>query len=304
MSPTADIPQLDRVRFFNGQRLRADDLADWQARVRALRWLHSRSFHSWGIALRFDVRGDSGDTAVEVSPGFAVDCLGREIILSSDRVVPVPAVAASPSGEDASFYLTASYLGDDNQKVRERRDGVCRPEGTVRLGEEPLLEWRRADQIDEGIDIVLAQAWIRNCQLSRPLSLAARRSARAADQPHIAAGQTPAGQTEWTPWQVNGDVLGLAVEVDTTAARFRSVPRYIAHLAGERVVGETTAGVGESLLVPFCAVSETARDGFRYQVLLPTFHSSQINPPGFRQASGPDLANELGLHVVWLAYAE
>ena len=54
MSPQAGIPELDRVRFFDGQRLAADDLSDWQQRVRELRWLHQRAMHSWGIAIDYD----------------------------------------------------------------------------------------------------------------------------------------------------------------------------------------------------------------------------------------------------------
>ena len=120
------------------------------------------------------------------------------------------------------------------------------------------------------------------------------------------AGQTTRGSTAWTVWQEEDQTLGLMTQVDASAARFRSVPRYVAHLAGERAVGGIPgiAAPPTALLVPFSAVADPTREGFLFQVLLPSFHSSEINPPAFREPTGPDLANQLGLHVVWLAYAE
>src|SRR5262249_46390441 len=163
---------------FTGQQLKATDLAALQRSNRELRWLHNRSLHAWGIGIGLAVTGERGDRAVTVDDGYGVDCRGREIILTEPQTKTVPAVAAGPGGGEASYYLVAAYQSDDDQKVRERRPGVCLPDGTVRLSEEPLIDWRRPDQLEEGFELILAQAWIQNCQLSRPLSFAARRYAR------------------------------------------------------------------------------------------------------------------------------
>ena len=76
------IPDLSRVAFFDGERLDAGDLNAASSLQRELRWLHNRSLHSWGIALGFAVSGDKGAQQITVGPGYGVDCLGREVILT------------------------------------------------------------------------------------------------------------------------------------------------------------------------------------------------------------------------------
>ena len=132
MAERVDIPDIERVTFFTGQRLTEKDLAALQRANRELRWLHNRSLHSWGIGIGLAVAGERGDSAVTVEPGYGVDCLGREIILTAPRTMPVPAVAHGPDGGEAVYYLVAAYQEDADQKIAERRPGVCLPEGTVR----------------------------------------------------------------------------------------------------------------------------------------------------------------------------
>ena len=285
MAERVDIPDIERVTFFTGQRLTEKDLVALQRANRELRWLHNRSLHSWGIGIGLAVVGERGDSAVTVEPGYGVDCLGREIILTAPQTIPVPAVAHGPGGGEAIYYLVAAYQEDADQKVAERRPGVCLPEGTVRLSEEPRLEWRRPEQLQEGLELVLAQAWIQNCQLSRPLSLAARRFARPSQQPYIAAGQTDREKTAWIPWVVSEQTVGVLTHVDTSAARFRTTPRYIAHVVGERLVIIDAENV---MIVSFPAVAAATPAGFTLQVLLPELAGFGIN------------FNQLGWHVVWM----
>lgn len=293
-----DIPDLERITFFSGQRLTAADVTALQQTLRELRWLHNRSLHGWGIGIGFGVTGERGDSQVTIEPGYGVDCLGREVILTERQVRDVPAVAGAAGGGEAVFYLVAAYQPDADQRVTERRPGVCRPEGTVRLAEEPLLDWRRPDQLREGLELLLAQAWVHGCRLSRPVSLAVRRHARPSDQPYIAAGQTDSEATSWQAWTVAGKVVGLAVEVDTKGARFRSVPRYVAHVVGDRYLG---AAPGPLLAVGLPGVVNATRDGFTLQVLLPKTAAALVNPPALLHATtGPAAAQALGWHVVWM----
>lgn len=285
MAKRVDIPDIERVTFFTGQRLTEKDLVALQRANRELRWLHNRSLHSWGIGIGLAVAGERGDSAVTVEPGYGVDCLGREIILTAPRTMPVPAVAHGPGGGEAIYYLVAAYQEDADQKVTERRPGVCLPEGTVRLSEEPRLEWRRPEKLQEGLELVLAQAWIQNCQLSRPLSLAARRFARPSQQPYIAAGQTDGEQTAWIPWVVNDQTVGVLTHVDTSAARFRTTPRYIAHVVGERLLRSPDGNI--IFIVGFPAVAAATPVGFTLQMLFGE-DRSDVN------------FNQLGWHVVWM----
>jgi len=299
MAESFDIPSLERVVFFTGQQLTAADLAALQRAHRELRWLHNRSLHNWGIGIGFGVTGERGDSAVTVGPGYGIDCLGREIILTESRTLAVPAVASAPGGGEATFYLTAVYLPDDDQNVAERRPGVCLPEGTVRLTEEPGLEWRQSDELHEGRELILAQAWIQNCRLSRPLSLSARRNARPSQQPYIAAGQTKVGDTAWAVWMENGVMLGFEVTVDTSDARFRGTPRYVAHIAGDRFLAAQPAPL---VALPLAGIVDATPVRFTLQALMPLDFGGNINPsPPLDQTDGLDIIRtELKWHVVWM----
>lgn len=296
MADNVSIPDLERITFFNGQQLTAADLTDLQRANRELRWLHNRSLHNWGIGAGLGVMGERGSRAVTVEPGYGVDRAGREIILTETKLLPVPAVAGAAGGNEAVFYLVAAYRSDKDQAVIERRPGACMPEGGVRLREEPLIAWRKPDQLVEGFELILAKAWIKNCQLSRPVCLAVRRNARASQQPFIASGQTVAGNTDWKLWQVGAEGLGVETVVDTTAARFRTTPGYIAHVAGERYL----AAAIPIIAVGYPAVVDATPEQFTLRVLLPATGQGNVNPPSLRSPQAPELVNQLGWQVVWV----
>ena len=309
MIAKADIPDLERTKFFAGQSLRASDLTELERVNRELRWLHNRSLHGWGIGIGLGVTGSRADTRVSVEPGYAVDCLGREMALTSTATMKVPADAGGPKGAEAVYYLTIAYLSDAEQKVAERRAGVCRPPGTVRLEDKPRIEWRKPSQVREGIDILLAQAWVKNCQLSRTLSLAVRRSARSTVGPYIATGQTSVGQTQWKEWKTGNVMAGVVAKVDTSAARFNTIPHYLAHVGGERSSGQ----VGNPVLVDgMVQVANADRTEFELRVLLPrnlSVGGTTVNPTTLflsidvttKEYSIVSLINRtLNWYVVWL----
>lgn len=195
---------LERLQFFDGQRLFASDLQGLEAFNREMRWLHNRSLHQIGIANGFAVRGAKGDRVVRVEAGLALDLLGREIVLIEDEELSVPPVSGDPGGEPAVFDLVVSYPDDANLEQVETRQGVCVPRGVVRLQERPVFCWVRlkrnlngdlvpetplmAREIEQGLRIVIARAEVLNCQLYRDLSLAERRSARPALGAHLGCG--------------------------------------------------------------------------------------------------------------------
>jgi len=303
MSNSSSIPVLERVEFFDGQQLTAEDLTALKDTNTQLRWLHTRSLHSWGIGIGFDVQGNRGDSSVTVGLGYAVDCLGREVILSSERTKTVPAVPGQADGADATFYLIAAYLADADQAVAEKRPGVCVPGGTVRLTEEPLLAWRLPNELRQGLDVILARASVLRCQLSQPLSVAERRYARPSQQPYIGAGQTVAGGTDWQVWlDPGGQPLGFFTVVDTSSALFQTTPAYVAHIVGERILVQQNPIV----LVSFAGVVGSTPDRFTLQVLLPRFGplAPNVNPAQLFQPGGGQgilaVIHQLNWHVVWM----
>ena len=288
------IPDLDRVAFFDGQRLAADDLNDAAAVQRALRWLHNRSLHGWGVGLGFAVSGIKGDRQVQIGPGYAIDCLGREIILAEATTKPVPARAGEAKGAPVRFYLVAAYPDDADLTVLERRAGECGTDGATRLRYQAALYWKAQGEqaVADGMEIVLAQAMVQNCALAAPLSLEQRRSARPPQQPYVAAGETVIGGTPWEVWsEDNGDgtsEIGIQTWVDTSAARFGSTPVYQARVAGDRFFfNSPVPGLPEFAFVfdGLTLVSDATPAGFTFRVIVPNDmdvgDGTPLNPDSF-----------------------
>ncbi len=206
---------IERLRFFDGQRLFASDLQGIEAFNREMRWLHNQSLHQPGIGKGFAVTGRRGDREVRIGPGYALDDLGREIVLTTGRTEPVPPVDSERDGGSVFFDLTVAYPADATLAEAETRQGICLPRGVVRLREEPLFCWvrleagedrtlhavdtRLRDDVEQSRRIVLARVEVFQCKLKQPVSIAERKSARPATQPYIACGHDAVIWSEWKP---------------------------------------------------------------------------------------------------------
>jgi hypothetical protein len=261
---------IERLQFFNGQRLFATDLQGLESFNREMRWLHNKSLHQPGIGNGFAVSGKKGDREATIEPGYAIDAEGREMALTQSVVEPVPPVAAEDDGSPVRFDLTITYPDDAFLEETERREGICRqPGGVIRLKEEPIFCWVRLNEngqpvdnqlkreIATGMRIILARAEVLNCQLKKDISIAERLSARPAKQPYVCCGTV---QPYWKPWEIaifeperifaGGDSgtlafnrlaicpfispVGLEAEIDTSQCGFRTTPCYSAHISGAR----------------------------------------------------------------------
>lgn len=85
------LPQ--RVNYFDGQLLTAEDFLQEQTYFRARFRRRNRQFHGAGIVsgLQVSLGKDSQDQRVEVQPGFALDARGEELELCAPRLLPLPA---------------------------------------------------------------------------------------------------------------------------------------------------------------------------------------------------------------------
>ncbi|NLX11320.1 MAG: hypothetical protein GXY36_16860 [Chloroflexi bacterium] len=262
MSTLDETRFIERQQFFNGQRLLAADLQGLEAFNREMRWLHNASLHQPGIGSGLAVFGEKGDRQVRVMPGYALDALGREIVLIEPLAEQVPPVAGDESGGPAFFDLAIAYPRDDDLEEVESRQGLCDTLGTVRLQEKPILCWIRLvrDQagnyvvqdarlqkdINDGLKIVLARAEVLNCQLNKPLSVMERRNARPAKTPYLDCGIET--DPVWEPWGPLSErilldhsrnepvVIGLQTTIDTSQAGFTIPPCYTARLDGPRLI--------------------------------------------------------------------
>ena len=226
MTSDFDIP-FDRVTFRDGQLLTARDLRDARRRQARLRRLHLRYLHgTWGIALGFQVRRSTDGRAVEVGPGYAIDPIGRDILLADGLRVPIPAAAGAA-------VLTARYREDEPHDERADLEALCHGGGFDPRHERPAFAWRSARDVRFGVELPLGRVVVANGVIQGSPDLRVRRYARALVRPHIGAGSTEPGRTAWRPWTAQHVVFGLEVTVDTTEAGFTRTPCYFAQLRGD-----------------------------------------------------------------------
>ncbi len=133
-----------RVNYYQGRLLTADDLRQEQEYHIGKRRLLNRCLHGAGVAcgLNVQLRGQ----AVQVEPGLALDCSGREICVPETIALDIPAFEGSqyvllsyreeavdpvpaPRGGDAVHaYILESYAllwGTDNPMVQHaERNGT------------------------------------------------------------------------------------------------------------------------------------------------------------------------------------
>ncbi len=294
------MPSLERPAFFDGQRLGGADLEAIYAYHAQLRRLHNRALHNWGIALGFTVAGAKGGREVSVSPGYAIDCEGHDLVLGTPRTLAVPA-----AGGATTYYLTASYADDPDLEPAERREGVCEGSGAVRRIEAPRLRWQRptdlgvASRYRRGLDLILATVTVEGCSLAAAPSTADRRSARPESQPYVAGGATDEGGTAWSYFPGAPPYTGVQTVVDTGAAGFGRTPTYVAQVVGSRLLQANAR-----LIDGFVGVASPTPTGFTLQVTLPRNLSAPpytLNPSAAFTAALPEtLRTGLRWYVTWL----
>jgi hypothetical protein len=254
---------VERLKFFEGQRLFAEDLYSIDRLHREMRWLHNQSLHRPGVGRGLAVTGPKGSKTVEIQEGYAIDCDGREIVLTLPLTEPIPPVAGT-NGQPAIYDLTVSYPSDSDLEISETRQGICTTPGAVRRREEPVFCWVEVGADGQPTDstlkarmasahlIRLCRANILECKLYSDISIAERRNARPSQQPYIACGSDgpksasrPNGFT-WT--KKPDDKLSasgvssmralktpLQAEISTKSAGFRTAPSYFVEVRGTRV---------------------------------------------------------------------
>jgi len=255
---------LERFQFFNGQRLFASDLQGTDDFNREMRWLHNRSLHQPGIGNGYAVYGKKDDREVVIGAGYAVDALGREIVLTNTVTLQVPPIAGDDAGEPVFYDLAVSYPDDSALEETETREGLCSAAGVVRRREVPVFCWIRLNQQKQPIDqrlkqdilkgmrLIVARAEVLNCQLNSDLSIAERRDVRPSRLPYIVCGEE--NPTAWdvlildvgaeTPGQAATQggffspfvaAVGLTARIKTQTAGFQISPMYDARIVGPRV---------------------------------------------------------------------
>jgi hypothetical protein len=322
---------IERLHFFTGQRLFATDWQTLEAFNRELRRLHNQSLHQAGIGLGFSVKGEAGDNVVTVQPGYAIDALGQEIVLMERGILTVPSVSDDGFGKPVNYDLAISYPDDSLLMEAAEEEMVQTPNTAVRLREEPVFHWIELDQnlqpkddelkldIKNGMKIILKRISVQNCRIKRVYKDLKPRIAQPEKLPRIFAARTEPEKTEWEFWSekyyrpYNGGwvtfKVGLKTTVDTSVARFNSVPRYFARIAGERLFTLREYDSNKTLLEGFISIARAEgialHRGFELRLLMPFYRKFPfMNDPEFfeydQNKVNAILKTDLQWHVVWM----
>lgn len=308
-TPAAPLPDADRPRFFAGQLLTADDLTAAQDVDTGLRHLHHRMLHGWGIASGLAVNGRRTATEVVLGAGYALDSAGRELVVPEPLTVPVPPVAAGPSGGPVPFALVVRWTENQDAVVIDR-PGACGAEGAVRRSDAPTVVWLDPEAVRDGYDLVLAEVAVRSCRLAQVPDPTLRRLLNPPPTPYAACGSTPVGATAWQVRATGGgQQWAVWTDVDTGGAGFGDTPAYLARVLGTRLVDAGLSPTGQPFVLdgtPFVEDPEPGR--FRLVVpLVPGWSAADgaaidVNPGAVVSAAGlPDLvASTLEWSVEWI----
>jgi hypothetical protein len=129
--------ELQRLRYWQGQKLLSRDFRDQVSYQSELRWWHNRALHNaYGVSYGFEVTLD--EPHVEINCGVAYDCYGRELILQ----VPKQMVVPDPDKEFQRMTLVASFAASD-QHISNKEVLM----GTVDCSDRRLaamLQWKQS----------------------------------------------------------------------------------------------------------------------------------------------------------------
>jgi hypothetical protein len=260
---TIDSLPFDRVTYREGQRLTARDLKDDRARRTSLRRLHVRHLHeTWGIATGFDVQA-AGASAVGVGPGYAIDIVGRDLVLSSSLAIPVPA-AAGPT----VFVLVATFLEDCAFPTTAAGAGVCLDAPIHPRRERPAFAWRTAAEFEPGPMVPLGHVLVEKGAIKGAVNLRVRRYARRLVRPLIATGITDPSDTWTIPWH-SGGFVEAEQRVSTVDAGFHNAPIYFAWPVVVRPTpGDSSAAIARAIAQSYPQVTERTANGFVFRMVL------------------------------------
>jgi hypothetical protein len=154
---------LERNHLFAGEVLTSTDFKTDESYFMSQLRLHNRYLHSYGVANGLDVFCDENGRSLIISPGMAIDQLGREIVLPTERLFEFTA------GKPSSWYLTIEYW----EEPSEFRYG--QPGGFSRIEEIPRLLLQQ--QPPSSLQLLLAEVQVRENQQIQSISYANRRHA-------------------------------------------------------------------------------------------------------------------------------
>jgi hypothetical protein len=241
---------LDRITFRDGQQLTSRDLNHEQERALQLRWLHTRYLHGvWGIAEGLEAVS-LGEDAVWITPGYAIDHWGRELVLFKGAIMPHPALRKGRS------YVLVLHAADVDPL------GVCRSSKHQLGNYKPVLTWVPSEAAAFGPMVPIAQLGSRAETKHAALDRRVRRYTRREVWPYIATGETIPGETGWEDRLSDPRVVRAMVH--TGSAGFLTVPTYFTEIK----IPNSTGQSADPPKLMISRISYTHSSEFRIELML------------------------------------
>jgi hypothetical protein len=140
-----------RVRYQEGQLLRAADLNAEQAYLTVVRRRHNVAEHGWGIVSGLALAPDAQGLALQ--PGMAIDGFGRELLVSEAVVV-----SWQMQGADGAMHDLFDIIGSDPDPTGVRLISVSLNYGLVAVNAAGAPACARHDRWQEEAQLSLAPA--------------------------------------------------------------------------------------------------------------------------------------------------
>jgi len=119
------IPYFERNNYYYGKLMTVRDYFDEQCYFNEKRWLINRLINGWGVVCGLDVKALDGETdKVIVTPGLAIDCCGREILVCKDKEVELIPTEdkcqenGDPAEKEKEFYIGLEFLDCKTEEVQ------------------------------------------------------------------------------------------------------------------------------------------------------------------------------------------
>src|SRR5215467_4191014 len=188
--------ELERVTYWEGQMLRAGDFLEIQRVEDQRRWWHNRSIHhAYGVYQGFEAK-PIGTSSVEVLPGVAYDCFGRELILECAATIQY---ALEPLTAGNERTLLVRYKKPESRRQTDAIAAICCfCDGRSSSGNIEFV-WIDAPRHSLGPKegVLLGRL---TAQGERLKGLITPPRQRPLSRPHLATGSTVPGNTSWEPW--------------------------------------------------------------------------------------------------------
>ena len=153
----ADLPNPPkRPNYFQAQFLVVRDFEDEQSYHREMLKRHNRNLHEWGVVrdgLSVTKTGDNQN--LSISPGSAIDSLGREIVLEAAQLLSLDKVraASQAAGPAQDVAITIAFRETDSTAPEDKYPGT---DNVTRQMQAPIIDATKTPATD-GTVITLAR---------------------------------------------------------------------------------------------------------------------------------------------------